>query len=439
MTDRIRIQPGPIHVSRDDPFKNDLLGRKQFVQALVSLCGSIEGPAVFAVDGRWGAGKTTFAQMLSCCLHGDGFTVVAINAWDTDYTQDPLGALISAVMGSMDPKDERRALLKESAVRLMRVVAPGAIRVATAGILDVGPLLEKEAGNLLAGAAENRLGAFAEHAKSMAAFREQLRQLGEAGGKPLVVIVDELDRCRPTYAVEMLETIKHVFNVKNTLFVLTVNRSQLDRSAAVLYGSFGDPESYFSRFFDVELSLPEGTKKDAILSMLRSLGLPDSDVPAAMLVEFLVRSPQGIRAVERTLHHYALVHVSLRQYGGDHRQWALVLAMLLRLVRTEDYRAFLRNEISDAKLVDNLFALDWATDLLDTDEGNALEGMLIAASEGRANPRGHASELRVRHANATSTGFGRTPLEWASVFAGLGPGRDGSFFWTTVQRIETLG
>ena len=455
MTNHIQIRPEPIDVSGEDPFKNDLLDRKRFVEALVSVLESTRGPTVFAIDGRWGTGKTTLALMLSSYLQANDFTVVNVNAWDTDYTGDPLVALTSAVVDSMGKDAQMMEVMQR-----MQVVAPKVIGVIEAIMLSL-EMLEKKgrAGQLMQNVAKMRFKLFQEYSHSIEQFREELRELGKKYSKPLVVIVDELDRCRPTYAVEMLETIKHVFNVENILFIFTINRKQLDQSATILYGSFDDPESYFSRFFDIELALPDGSKKEAIRSMLQSLSIDDLSVfEIDMFVEFLGRSPYGMRNIKQTLSHYALIHASLRKKYNKKDNWgfALSVAMLLRRVRMDDYRAFLRREISDAELVDNLFEFNWAIALKGTEEGNLLEGMLMVASENyRNDQQRQISELRQRleeeeqkrfdqavGEKSTKSTYGRlahipssiSSEEWARRL-----GQAGKLFWEIVNLIETLG
>lgn len=73
----------------------------------------------------------------------------------------------------------------------------------------------------------------------------------------MIVIVDELDRCRPTYAVELLEIVKHLFNVPGIVFVLGVDRGQLASSAAKVFGTGVDADGYLRRFIDLECALPE--------------------------------------------------------------------------------------------------------------------------------------------------------------------------------------
>ncbi len=86
--------------------------------------------------------------------------------------------------------------------------------------------------------------------------------------RPLIVMIDELDRCRPSYAIELLEVAKHLFSVDHIVFVLAVNRSELAHSIRALYGSDFDAEGYLRRFFDVDFRLPEPDRKSFIDAMM---------------------------------------------------------------------------------------------------------------------------------------------------------------------------
>ena len=107
---RIRIQPSEIDVTEDDPFKNDLLSRKEPAEILTHLVGSLEGPCVLAVDAAWGAGKTTFLNIWSKHLRKHKFPVVKFNAWETDHAGDPFVALSSELTkGLHEYEDQNKA------------------------------------------------------------------------------------------------------------------------------------------------------------------------------------------------------------------------------------------------------------------------------------------------------------------------------------------
>ena len=131
-----RIQPREIEIPEQDPFKNDLLGRQEPAEVLTQVLRSIEGPCVLAVDAQWGAGKTTFLNMLAQHLRNREFPVVEFNAWATDYTDDPFVALSEELTDGLrrhttDPVPDEIDKVRKAAKEVLRRAVPGAIRLAT--------------------------------------------------------------------------------------------------------------------------------------------------------------------------------------------------------------------------------------------------------------------------------------------------------------------
>jgi hypothetical protein len=76
--------------------------------------------------------------------------------------------------------------------------------------------------------------------------------------KPVVIFIDELDRCSPDFAVRLIERIKHFFEVPNLVFVLLLNREQLEKAVKGRYGSEVDASAYLGKFVHFFLRLPKG-------------------------------------------------------------------------------------------------------------------------------------------------------------------------------------
>ena len=441
MPSRIRIQPPLVEVPDENPFENDLLGRKEFAETLASTLRAIEGPGVFAIDGGWGTGKTTFVRMFSQHLRNEGFRVVDINAWETDYADSPLAALISKV-AEAEPDRARGEKFKAIGVQALKAALPAAVKIATYGMVDIDAASERVVGDALAKFAEGGLARFDEDAQSMAKFKESLQDLAaRCEDKPLLVIVDELDRCRPTYAVEMLETIKHVFDADNLLFVLAVNRRQLDQSATTLYGASLDPETYFTRFFDVELRLPEPDRKDLVRHILRGHGLSDNDAPADMLADFLAASPCGIRVITQTLQRYALVRASLQHLEDGLWWWILPTVVLLRLIEADAFRAFVAGQLPDTRLLDDVFQRDWARPLRGTGAANLMEAAVAIVWSTAQNEQSEvirSAEEASASQEAGAMASGDSIMYWYGLLGGRQSRWMGRILTEVVRRVETF-
>jgi hypothetical protein len=140
----------------------------------------------------------------------------------------------------------------------------------------------------------------------------------EGSKDKLVIFVDELDRCRPTYAIEMLERIKHLFSIENIVFVLSVDQSVLHESIKGFYGSSNiSAENYLRRFVDIEYCLPEPSIDKYIDFLIKYHGLEqyiterklppplshdntDYDVQLYLMVKTLFEAiPCSLREVEK--------------------------------------------------------------------------------------------------------------------------------------------
>lgn len=361
----VRIQPTPIVPPKDDPFRDDLLDRKGFAETLASMFGAIEGPCVFAIDGGWGTGKTTFVDMFTQHLRNENHRVIKLNAWETDFTDNPLAALLHALKEHEDG-GAWGGDVKEAALKVLQATAPTAIRLLTAGVLNLDSKETQDIGNALAGWATDGIKQYEEHQQSLQEFKNSLRKMApspseaseipEAPQRPLVFVIDELDRCRPTYAVAMLETIKHVFSVDGVIFLLALNRSQLDRSAQTLYGEFGDAESYFARFFDVEVALPNSKSLSDVLGVLLDrAGCGDGGVPTEILQHVVGAAPWGIRAIERLALHHSLSSAALSKLQDSTLWWVFLPTLsLLKMIDDGLHRDLLDGIVSGRDAVSYL-------------------------------------------------------------------------------------
>ncbi len=404
----MRVQPLEIEVPEDDPFKNDLLGRRETVQVLTSIVGSIEGPCVLSVDAAWGAGKTTFLKMWAQHLRNEDFPVVEFNAWETDFSEEPFIALSTELTeglkeyanGSMSGKIDN---IKGKAKEVARSLIPGIIKAAAAGI----PLVGGELGLALASLAEEKVNVYEEARESIKSFRSTLQDMANTlskskDGRPLVVVIDELDRCRPSYAVELLEVAKHIFAVDHVVFVLGVNRSQLAHSVKALYGDEFDALGYLGRFFDLDFRLPEPGRVEFINAMLQEAGINDclerpqerhrsiemekeTEVARNFLQAFFVTPDLSLRQIGQAIHRLGLVFASLREEQPLFARMTIVM-FILRVLDFELYQQFVGGEVSDLEVADAVFNLPRIKELRGTDLGDQFEATLIVAIHEKASP-----------------------------------------------------
>lgn len=257
----------------------DILGRARVGKALSDLVERIEDPMVVALDGHWGTGKTYFLKRWVGAhrIENEGkATTVYFDAFANDYLSDPLPALVSA-MGERFPERNGGSMdgIKAAAFKIVKPLARIGLAMATAGATSVLGDLGDAAANAASGEASAALENYWRQEEgrraAMEEFRSSLEKLvaapqddggssdtetSSANGARLVIVVDELDRCRPDYALEVLEVMKHFFSVPGVIFVLGVNLAALENSVKARYGNDMDASAYLRKFINVSLTLP---------------------------------------------------------------------------------------------------------------------------------------------------------------------------------------
>ena len=260
--------------------ETDFLNRKPFADKLSTLIDKFETPFVVALDGPWGSGKSFFLKRWvghHQKSHEDDTVVVYLDAFELDYLDEPMVALVSEISARFEKQLPKSAKIwqkgKNIAAKLLPSVARVAASVATGGALDLftAPIragLETAAAEIDSAATKlwerehSRREAVTEFRKFLESLTKGVddlpaKKVDDLPAKKIVVVIDELDRCRPDYALSMLEIIKHFFDVNNVHFILGVNLEELENMARARYGEKLDARNYIGKFITVKLEIPD--------------------------------------------------------------------------------------------------------------------------------------------------------------------------------------
>ena len=251
-------------------YKNDQIGRNTDIHAFVDILNSLEDSCSIALDGAWGSGKTFFVKQAKMILescspieskseyrdevktvwknyHGgkepefQAQLCVYYDAWENDNDGDPILSLVYSILQQVDeetpfPKDNK----------IFEKVA--ALADCITGKSTTAVLESMKSDSVLDDLRKSK----SVHS-TIAEFLDHL--LDERANR-LIVIIDELDRCKPDYAVRVLEKIKHYFDNERITFVFAVNVQELQHTISSYYGSHFDSCRYLDRFFDLRIALP---------------------------------------------------------------------------------------------------------------------------------------------------------------------------------------
>ncbi|MDV9042036.1 P-loop NTPase fold protein [Stenotrophomonas sp. RAC2] len=257
------IRASQVDVKRGSPWENDIFDRKRAGEMLCNLILSLDQPFVIAINGGWGSGKTVFLRRLGEHLKTQTprSHSVYLDAWSTDWHDDPLLALVLAVNETLAAAGYVKSgeLGRKVVGNAAQLAAPTAMITAHLLAPGTGPIA-----GAVAKAGAEAIKSASDRARAKRGLEDSLKEardllLQRQSGRPIsgqvVVIIDELDRCRPDYAIRMLERIKHLFHIAGYVFVIATDNVNLRGAVKTVYGHETDGEQYLRKFFDFEMHL----------------------------------------------------------------------------------------------------------------------------------------------------------------------------------------
>lgn len=265
-----------------EPFADDRLDRKKAAEFLTNylvgrhrVAGSVPGNESFVlnVNAEWGLGKTYFLTEWAKMLRNLGHPVVYFDAWENDHSANPFVGFMAEIeqqltsgLGTHEKVKRQAKSVFQTGAKVIRAAAP---TVALALVKNFSGL---DAAKLVDIVKESTVDAFSEVKrdlekenkdlkKAIATFKSEFEKFGEVAKEsstvllPIFLMIDELDRCRPTYAIELLENVKHIFRIPNVYTIVATDSQQLAHSIKAIYGTEFDSRKYLRRFFDHESRL----------------------------------------------------------------------------------------------------------------------------------------------------------------------------------------
>lgn len=319
-----------------ETLKNDTIGRNQYIYHFVRFCNALDNKCSIALDARWGNGKTFFVKQSKMVLDtynpnieeliekdkeiikkifGDfvdkssGYSIlkpqvcVYYDAWMNDNDSDPILSLINEIISttasgySFGKEFDFTSILK-SAVHIVSFFKGFNGDSFEKLLNSTNPLDEIKAQKSI----HNQIADF---------FNSLLPEKGER----LIIFIDELDRCKPSYAVKLIERIKHYFSNDRITFVFSVNLEELQHTIKKYYGNDFDACRYLDRFFDYRLPLPPADMK----KYYSTIGLKETmNYFELVCQEVLNQFNFSIRETEK---YYRIVRLTVGNkidYSGEH-------------------------------------------------------------------------------------------------------------------------
>lgn len=252
--------------------------RKPIAEKVITLLTSDSQVSPMIIDGGWGTGKTEFCHKLIHLIeNGDfGIEAVYVDAFKADHADEPLMTLLAAILKLL-PENERPNLI-EKALPAVKFGLKTTLKAGVSWLLkqdatdladDFDDDIKKASDEAINHSVESLIKDHVVAEESIDTLKLALNEI--TSNSPIVIFVDELDRCRPDFAVAMLESIKHIFDVDGVEFVLITNSTQLRASINHCYGDKVVAQRYLDKFIGFSFTLPQTHKPDGYMAVLASI------------------------------------------------------------------------------------------------------------------------------------------------------------------------
>lgn len=341
----------------------DEFKRKPIAENIIRLLTSPIDLSPMVIDGSWGTGKTEFCQKLIRLMEQQqlNYQPVYIDAFRSDHSGESLLALLAEIIKACTPENvdgrpsEQRTNLTRKIAKVAGFGIKTTFKAAMGHVLkqntdDLAEELQQimnddqearsvaetvtDTANTIANhtidvAVEALLKEQIEAEKNLETLKSCLKEL--AADKPIILFIDELDRCRPDYAVDMLEVIKHVFDIENVKVVLVTNTKQLRAAINHRYGVEVDAQKYLDKFLKYSFALPEKvvaqTEQDRVLVSIHHFErlIKGSDIGGVLfggygvmdcIKEMIKRNNLSLRETERLVRFLEIYHSLSYGFGA---------------------------------------------------------------------------------------------------------------------------
>jgi hypothetical protein len=379
----------PPNLDQKNPWEGDLFGRREIAEKFCLLLKTSTNSMVIGVSAPYGYGKTFFLTRLREQIKNEGGWVVHVNAWEYDYLESPLLALLDSLkvaFSELDDRKKTKAALKD----LAKAVAPTVAKVAAKRLVGIAvgeqgaEELTKAVEDSTHDATKQILDRFLKDEPAQVTLQELRKKISELVEKnikedspyrTLIIIVDELDRARPNYSVSFIEAIKHLFEVSKVIFVIGCDREIFASSAKHEFGESLPIDGYMRRLFDYWIELPKPGSNKYIVRCISNLRLGEdgivTDNPDIMtgLTSYLkffnlgcLGKSVSLRFIEQTICN---LNVVLRTMPADHYKQIALIGWLQGLSNADKniYQRYVHGPNNDERVAEiNKFAAQLASD-----------------------------------------------------------------------------
>lgn len=324
-----RVDEEPTPKAIDNALSQDPLHRKREIEDFLKMLIAVEPPYTFVIDAPWGSGKTFFVkqvarvlQMTNPALSQDSakpsttfgniaeellkepYLPIYFNAWEDDHFDNPILPILASIANAVGKESVKEG--KDFGKGVIGVLEAAASLIGYSG--DINGAIEKFSG-------ADFLARYKEEKELRGKIDELIKtNLPEVANRA-VIFIDELDRCRPEFAIKVLEQTKNLFQQENTVVVYSTDITQLAHSLQGVYGSKFEGRKYLERFYDKRLELDPIKPADYLL--YKGVNTMDRYTFMDITIDLLSYKHASLRACNRLAEPIA----NLLDYISKHNEY----------------------------------------------------------------------------------------------------------------------
>jgi predicted KAP-like P-loop ATPase len=366
-----------IEIDEKSIFLNDMLDREDAIKNLSAIIETTTNSFVLSINADWGSGKTTFVKLLQTYLKKEkNINSIYFSAWEDDFSKEPLISILGEVKKYIvdnfptgSEQSESFEDVKAFVGKVLKRSVPAFLKGITGGVLNFDKDFDDAIGAIAESAAKELIDNYLKDKEVMQEFKKSIKDLLSKinDSKPFVIFIDELDRCRPLYAIELLERIKHIFGIDGLVFVLSVDTKQLSESIKSQYGNI-DAKNYLRRFIDMEYSLKNPSIDQFCAYLYRDvyqlhIVLKEKQIKKEdpfeydelAMLKYLAKSLElSLREIEQVFIELRIIFktVELRLFELHFR--IIVLLVILKMKFPQQYELLKRQSLPEQEIIDLL-------------------------------------------------------------------------------------
>lgn len=247
--------------------KEEIASLKQIIDNREYYKENSEEGLSILINGSWGSGKSTFINSFKESIDSKKYEILDVyNSFEYDFYENPFIPFFSFLHDELMNEIDVDKIVNITSNHVNKKIIDVVCKIGKDIIKNKTGVDISNISQIL----DQCINEYTEKSSVYNDFEElnkikkDIKQKIEKKKKTIILLIDELDRCNPKFAIGTLEIIKYFFDIKNFIVIISLDKKQLQESVKTIYGQNMDSDIYFSKFFDYQFNLTKLEFKDIV-------------------------------------------------------------------------------------------------------------------------------------------------------------------------------